>query len=99
MVAPNDQDLHPLAMLSLRLLHEPVELFVGEPDEVGAEGTALEEVAAEEDVVDARLDDGVHRLGEGDGEGPPPVLGYGEGYAAAYVGVGEDGKPHLMNSL
>lgn len=71
---------------------------MGELDEVGAEGAPLEEVAADEDVVDAGLDDGVHRLGEGPAEGPAPVLGYREGDAAPYVGVGEDCEPHLWNT-
>jgi len=38
---------------------------VGELDEVGAEGSSLEEVATEEGVVNAGIDDRVHGLGEG----------------------------------
>jgi len=67
---------------------------VGELDEVGAEGAPLEEVTADEDVVDAGLDDGVHRLDEGPAEGPAPVLRYRERDAPPYVGIGKDREPH-----
>ena len=62
-----------------------------------AEGAPLEEAPADKDVVDARLDDGVHRQGEGPAEGPAPVLRYREGDAAPDVGVGEDREPQFIH--
>lgn len=69
---------------------------MGELDEVWAEGAPLEEVPTEEYVVASCLDDGVHGLREGAGEGLAPVLGDGEGDAAADVGVGEDSEAQLI---
>ena len=76
-VSPDDKDLDPLAVALLGLPCEAVELVVGELDEAGAEGAALEEVPADEDVVATDLYYGVNRLPEGLVEGPSPVLGYG----------------------
>lgn len=87
---PDHEGLQGLPVELLSLPCEAVELVVGELDEVGAEGAPFEEVTSDEDVVDARLDDGVHGLGEGPAEGSTPVLGYREGDAAPDMGVGED---------
>jgi hypothetical protein len=95
-VPPDHEDLKMFPVAVLGLLGEAEELVVGELDEVGAEGSPLEEVPADEDVVDPGLDDGVHRLGECLAEGPAPVLCYREGDATPDVGVGEDRKPHSV---
>ena len=66
-----------------------------ELDEARPEGSALEEVSADEDVVDSGFDDGVHSLPEGLGEGSASMLSYGEGYRPPYMGVSQDGEFHV----
>lgn len=94
MVAPYEKDLNRFIPDASGPIDDPVELIMGELDQLRLEGAPFKKISTQKNVVTSLLDDNVHCLGEGFFEGITPVLGYGEGDPAADVCIGENCKLH-----
>ena len=94
MVAPYEKDLNRFIPDASGPIDDPVELIMGELDQLRFEGAPFKKISTQKNIVTSFLDDNVHCLGEGFFESITPVLGYGKGDPAADVRIGENCKLH-----